>query len=459
MKSINIAAVVATLAIAAFAATAAQAQQVKSVEGGSSAFLGTFAAGKEGALPQLIGTPTVVISGYRNTSGEADTALAATANVVNSGGTVIETDPVEVRYINDSTKSDYGNIIVLIRKDSGNGVRYITNSYYVSGFTGFSHISGDSTHDAAIESYLQNTAGAKAITAGLSDVSADTIYRYASSSFTPALNSPLTTSGAAVLKPTRIGVLTFLSLYHSSSSSQLSFSRIDIRSLINGSTVDGLSKDFHREATSGTRLTELLDIQANYDTSHTPYPWTVITATPYDYLAYVAENSDPLSLETSTGNEIAAVDGANNSFGYAFVTGSAGLSASNTYVGAYAGYDAFNNVAGTSGPIALSSATQFSQSQRPFEGVYQGNYVAWSYENLYENASSLDSVAEAIASVFQDNSAIAHGQGILTRAELENNSVYRDYFVSDITLENVYDGQNVDYSSVDEGSFPGLPQS
>src|SRR5262249_28651630 len=174
-----------------------QAQQVNiiSVAGGSSALLGNFTTGnfRQGAIPQIIEDSKFAITGYRPAGVSDDGVLVATLVDVRDSdtGAVLETvSDAMIRWYKPDPQTI--NVIILLRSDSGNGVRYVANRARITEWrgvfrqrtsSGFVEPTGNAFAivNAVIEKagFSHTYAGSHLPTAtGYSDVSADTVVRY-----------------------------------------------------------------------------------------------------------------------------------------------------------------------------------------------------------------------------------------------------------------------------------------
>ena len=330
---------VAGIALSAGLARSAQAQtaNIRLAGGGSSALLGDLrpASYGPGALPQVIGQiggiPTYSTSAEKVliVAGSAADPIEITRNTP-GGGTVVESfstaapnggpDSLEIRFTDAGGGS--ANVIILLRSDSGQGVRYLSNSGRITRIptTAASYASVSPTATNLINNpalaadfsngsvtnvltLVQNAinAGGIPIDTGLSDVAADTVITY----------SGVGTGGTTGINVVGLSgvnnfdnitpVQTLLMLYNANvytggagNAFPVNFTRSQVRNLINGvpasapasavpaggraadsllwNDIDGrLRSDLYvstafREATSGTRMTEVTNIQ-RYDRS------------------------------------------------------------------------------------------------------------------------------------------------------------------------------------------------
>ena len=461
---------------------AAQAQTVVnviSVAGGSSALLGEFTTSpaanyRQGPVPQVIEDSPFAITGYRP-AGTPDSGVLIVTNVLirdraTKDPTMAPLETVaaaQVRWYRQDANTI--NVIILLRSDSGNGVRYVANSARIADFpsTGpvqsvwlqrqgamppYSFVAPNGDGLSVMQALLGKLApnrgyhGSKLrIDTGYSDVTADTIVRYANF---PNLN----VSGlAGILTQGSYGpVQTLLLLYHddvyTGNPFQVVFPRADVQTLLSNaglgttwSQVDPALKNQavfpgRRENTSGTRNTEYVDIQRDLVNG-----------------GFVVD--DTPQINSGTGPMLNFVDGVSLAFGYAFVGGVNGNSRPHTRVGGYA--DSLGNISypfpitGGSADCSLPNNNgQAAYSTDPNvlyqAGVVDGSYPLWSYANIFSRPEPrFAGGAAAQADVF--NALLApsspdtvHLEGVLRPSEL---TVERNYFISSITGEKVTDGQ------------------
>src|SRR5215831_15804411 len=119
----------------------AQTVNVVSVAGGSSALLGEFSVltFRQGPVPQVIEDSPFAITGYRP-AGVPDDGLVVVTNVIIRDPSTKDPsmDPLEtvgaamVRWHRQDDNNI--NVIILLRSDSGNGVRYVANLARITDF-------------------------------------------------------------------------------------------------------------------------------------------------------------------------------------------------------------------------------------------------------------------------------------------------------------------------------------
>lgn len=445
----------------------AQTYKISSIEGGSSALLGDFRSGsnfRSGAIPSAIGAVPNGIANYKNPQ-TSDRFFVAAGVVATDGTNVNENIGDAMVRWNEIADGDI-RIIVLLRSDSGYGVRYAANRMYVKSWGTFANSDGSAVTDPralGVIKYLTdnaNNAAVESIDTGFSDVSADTIARYAQGfPINPNdPNSPIFTLNADGLQTgissIPVGVQTLLLLYNKDGG-RLDFTRARAAGLINFDAsvfVPPYDFDavFNREPFSGTRNTELLAIQAI-----TP-PSVVTQQSGLLGLDYIPEYG---TIAVGTGAMISGVDTTPRSFGYAFVTGGAGNNRPNTTVGTY------NGVAPYSFGSALpgNGTTRGYDSDPYYDNVLSGGYTLWAYARavaVLDASGNVNATAQSIFDALNANPSVLHLQGLLSVAELNAAGVDRDYFVSDIVPgEKVYDGQNVVTGGIGgtEYPFPGNP--
>ncbi len=458
----------------------AQGTKVKvvSVAGGSSALLGDFAVltFRQGPVPQIIEDSPFKIAGYRP-AGVPDSGVMVVTNVIiRDPSTEVPSDPLEtvaaamVRWYRVSPAKIH--VIILLRSDSGNGVRYVGNFARIADFpsTGsgasvwkqrqsdgsFTDPNGDGlvVMQALVQEYVDGTyAGSKLrIDTGYSDVAADTIVRYANF---PNLN---VAGLQGLLTPASYGpVQTLLLLYNKDmvygplGAYQVAFSRSDVQTLVNSRGVNTRWSNIsplllnttvlpaHRESTSGTRNTEYTNIQR------------ILPGSP---LQFVADNGP--NIATGTGPMLNFVDLEPAAFGYSFVGGVNGDMRANTRVGGYEDSDGnisypypITNVAGPDCSLPHNN-NQLPYSDDAYQtGVIDGSYPLWSYAHVFSRPEPRYAEAAAVqADIFAALNAspnpgdpdYVHREGLLRASEL---AIERNYFISSITGEIVTDGQRI----------------
>ncbi len=470
---------------------AAQAQtqvHVVSVAGGSSALLGEFSVStfRQGPVPQVIEDSPFGITGYRP-AGVPDSGLMVVTNVIIRDPSTKDpsVNPLEtvaaamVRwYRQDDT---HINVIILLRSDSGNGVRYVANFARITDFPlegsgrsvwsqrqsdgSFTSPNGDglvvmqgllNQDPNAGPVYLAPNRGYHGsklrIATGYSDVTADTIVRYANF---PNLN---VAGLQGIVTPGTYGpVQTLLLLYNKNmvygplGPDQVVFPREDVQLLLNSagartrwSDIDPLLLPTtvipaRRENTSGTRNTEYTNIQR------------ILPGNPLGFV-----DDDTPNIAQGTGPMLNFVDLVDASFGYSFVGGVNGNMRANIRVGRYMDSDGntsrpypITNGAGPDCPLP-NNFNQLPYSDDPNvlyqTGVVDGTYPLWAYANVFSRPERpFARAAAAQADIF--NALLApstpdsvHKEGLLRPNEL---LVERNYFISSITGEIVTDGQRV----------------
>lgn len=558
------------LSISLAAAQAAQAEtfHISLVAGGSSALLGNFQATfggftgtfTQGALPQAIQSISKIgtsngTTGYvqyknavqtehliaiRSADPQGDVnaagkryvltaAQAAQSNTVqvspNSlvaqiNPSVPSTDPAArfevindalIRYTpTDGTSNFNGdkNIIVLVRTDSGQGVRYVTNNMKIVQFPGgsnYGRLSPDPTgntnqptsaalvsdvNDTNVINFLKTTASTTGlpIDTGLSDVAADTVIRYAQ--FTGLAPGPY--NGKFVKTP--LAIQTLLVLHNANivatnnivANVSQHFAENITGGLAGNDGVNPITwrnvdprlpanfvRSVFREKTSGTRMTYLVDILRTSLKSG-------------DFIGEnIAGNSLPpsptvASQQSGTGAVLNAVNGNNDTYGYAFVTGAAGNAKPNIRVAAFNGVlpfrrnplaDTFVEASGTSislpsGTVAGKNGATFSYAEvggtaDPSTGKYSpyytetinGRYPLWSEANAFTTTTALgkdeQSVVNDIVAAFTNPSTqnVVYSQGLVLSSDLLAAGVARDSFVSSVTGEAVTDGMLINFDA------------
>ena len=473
---------------------AGQAQtvvNVVSVAGGSPALLGEFSVltFRQGPIPQVIEDSPFAITGYRP-AGVRDSGLLVVTNVIIRDPSTADptmTDPLEtvaaamVRwYRQDDTTI---NVIILLRSDSGNGVRYVANFARISDFPAegsgrsvwlqrqsdgsFTVPNGDGL--TVMNALLNELAADRGydgsqlpVATGYSDVTADTVVRYANFA---NINVP---GLKGILTPSSYGpVQTMLLLYNKNQvygptgPFQVVFPRESVMPPFNGVGVQDLLNatggrgarwsdvdpslaampvnPARRENPSGTRNTEYVNIQR------------ILPGNP---LRFVADDCD--MVNPGTGPMLNFVDLQFGAFGYAFVGGVNGNARANIRVGKY--MDSDGNV---SFPFPISSGADpdcplpNNSHQLPYSddpnvlyqtGVVDGTYPLWAYANVFSRPEREYALAAAAqmdifnALLVPSSPDSVHKEGLLRPNEL---TVERNYFISSITGEIVTDGQRV----------------
>jgi hypothetical protein len=451
---------------------------VVSVAGGSSALLGEFSVltFRQGPVPQVIEDSPFGITGYRP-AGVPDSGVMVVTNVIiRDPNTEVPADPLEtvgaamVRWYRQDDSNI--NVIILLRSDSGNGVRYVGNFARIADFPSsgsgrsvwkqrqpdgsFIDPVGDGlvVMQGLVQQYVDGTyAGSQLpVATGYSDVAADTIARYANF---PNLNVD---GLQGLLTPPGYGpVQTLLLLYNKNmvygplGPEQIVLTRQNVQSLLNvalggGRTIHWRDIDpllmntlvlpARRENQSGTRNTEYTNIQR------------ILPGNPLQFVA-----DDIPNIAQGTGPMLNFVDLIDSAFGYAFVGGVNGDMRANIRV---AGYEDSNGNIGYPYPITSGAGPDcplphnFNQApygDDPYQtGVIDGSYPLWAYAHVFSRPEDQYAAAAAaqadIFAALSDPSAagVVHGEGLLLPSEL---SVERNYYISSITGEIVTDGQRV----------------
>lgn len=471
------------------AGQAQTAVNVVSVAGGSSALLGEFSVAtfRQGPVPQVIQDSPFAITGYRP-AGVSDSGLLVVTNVIIRDPSTRDPsmDPLEtvgaamVRWYRQDDNTI--NVIILLRSDSGNGVRYVANSARITDFptegTGrsvwrqqqsdgsFTDPNGDGL--IVMNGLLSQLApdlgydGSQLpIATGYSDVTADTIVRYANFANinVPGLQGILTPGGHGPVQ-TLLLLYNQNQVYSSLGAFQVVFPRqsgmapfmgVGVQDLLNmkGSQTRWSDIDprllaapvlpARRENTSGTRNTEYTNIQR------------ILPGNP---LTFVGD--DTMNVASGTGPMLNFVDLEFGAFGYAFVGGVNGNNRANIRVGEYMDSNGntsrpypITNGAGPDCPLP-NNFNQLPYSDDPTvlyqTGVVDGSYPLWSYANFFSRPESQYAPAAAAqADIFNallvpSSPDSVHKEGLLRPNEL---TVERNYFISSITGEIVTDGQRV----------------
>jgi hypothetical protein len=470
---------------------AGQAQtvvKVVSIAGGSSALQGEFSVltFRQGPVPQIIEDAPFAITGYRP-AGVSDDGLLVVTNVIvrdasTKDPTILPLETVGAAMIRWYRQDDtHINLIILLRSDSGNGVRYVANFARITDFPSegsgksvwkqrqsdgsFTDPNGDGL--AVMNALLNQDPSAGTvflapdrgydgsqlpIATGYSDVTADTIVRYANF---PNLN---VAGLQGILKPGSYGPVQTLLLLHNKNmvygplgADQLVFTRQNVQTLLNSSGAGTRWSEINplllsttviparRENTSGTRNTEYTNIQR------------LLPGSPLGFAA-----DDTPNIAQGTGPMLNFVDLVDASFGYSFVGGVNGNMRANIRVGRYMDSNGntsrpypITNGAGPDCPLP-SNFNQLPYSDDPNvlyqTGVVDGTYPLWSYANFFSRPESdYADAAAAQADIFNallvsSNPDSVHKEGLLRPNEL---MVERNYFMSSITGEVVTDGQRV----------------
>jgi hypothetical protein len=442
------------LGAALSASSDANAQTIVFTGGGSSAMLGTFnksvtVSGNPvpyATTPALGAIPFTIVGFPGNIPGYTDTGATAqgiiTGQVVISGesgyASTGATDAL-VLYSSSDGAAAHTTIIVLVRSDSGYGVRYVSNKESITDFQPFTVNSSGSSITPAYGYYTYATSpGARTSTAldasvitavksagrvynGLSDVGADTVATY--SGF-PSLTLSGLTGATKYLLP--IQTLVFM---YNSNHALGNITRSQAKTLIGGFPGDASGNNgitwgqilgagsanpefvnaYYRESTSGTRMTELLDVQRSsvkLKLESGPANFTSIVAEDALGLGLSPFNSAPgknyavssLGDANGTGDMVNAVNNDPNGFGYAFITGTAGAGKANVEVASYDGVHPLDTAkfpvlsdGGQALPTYALSATSY------YKPIIYGGYELWSYANLIGAPDSTQStVAQAI---------------------------------------------------------------
>lgn len=464
-----------------------QCQTIASIIGGSSALQGDFrvASFHEGAIPQIIGTTTFGITNYKN-SGQGDKQFVSTNVIVTTplptGGTLTETvSDAEVRF-NPANLA----IIVLLRSDSGIGVRYVANGSYISTWGAFTYPDGKGLTDttstyynsnaSTIAAYLTGHTGSagEPIDSALADVTADSVAQYAQIDTGEAgdtglsgLNvNNLAKVNAGGLVKNQLPIQTLLALYNPTGSNP-AIPTNAVYNLTQG-TIQGdyekptnppspFTKIFRREDSSGTRMTFLLDILGKGDLEADPDVVYASTKTSPEPVF----PTNPLLIETGTGSMLNVLNNSivslptppggtttYSSLGYSFISGTAGNGRPNIRVAKYNGNLPYSpSVAGTDLSLPGNNGqAAYSQSLSSyFTGVTAGTYTNWSYANSY-SLNTKHATMDSIASSLNGSAKVAHSEGLTVQSDLSAHNVKRASFVSTITGETVTDGGTVTHN-------------
>jgi ABC-type phosphate transport system substrate-binding protein len=469
----------------------ANAQSIVYCGGGSSGLQGSY-----GNPPALGAIPSVIVNFTGNlssfTAGAGTTTqgiITAQAYISGEPGNGGHTDALILYTSAQASSSNSAastNIIILIRSDSGFGVRYVANKESITSWTftnTFSFASPPVAHgatnlDTAVENYLTANVGAtEAICNGLSDVDADTIATYAGFGSAPGTGLPINTAGLGGqhdLTPVQtvcflynkthaLGNITrtqaksvIAGLPSSSSGGHITWG--ELLCTANTDPVDA----YYRESTSGTRNTELLNVQrsgplvaadifpGNFNSfasilTENLYTFDNVTdsgAAGSNYAVNGGNNAN------GTGAMVNAVNNDTNGFGYAFLTGSPG-SKSNVEV---ASFDGVYPLDKTSFPVLADGGQTFPSSYPTtsttslYPTVVWGIYEVWAFSNQYQCSPNPQSACA--------NQIVSLLDSVLTEKQVHSLGFTRisDMMVtrvatSGVTIpsDNVTDGQLITY--------------
>jgi hypothetical protein len=469
---------------------AGQAQtvvNVVSVAGGSSALLGEFSElnFRQGPVPQVIEDSPFGITGYRP-DGVPDDGLMVVTNIIvrdpshpTPPGNPLETvSSGMVRWYRQDDNTI--NVIILLRSDSGNGVRYVGNFARITDFQGnfrqrqsdgsFTDPSGDGlvVQNSLLVDYLDpqlRYAGSLLpIASGYSDVTADTIVRYGNfpninvaglqGIVTPETYGPVQTLLLLYNKNQVYGPLGAFQVVLPRESGMPPFNGVGVQDVLNMRGSQTRWSDIDPRLLpapviparlgnpSGTRLTEYTNIQR------------ILPGSPVQFVA-----DDAMNVAQGTGSMLDFVDltfPEGNPFGYAFVSGVIGDNRSNIRVGKY-----MDSLGNESRPYPITNGAgpdcplPHNFNQDPYSddpnvlyqtGVVDGTYPLWAYANVFSRPEDeYAQAAAAQADIFNallvpSNPDSVHKEGLLRPNEL---MVERNYFISSITGEKVTDGQRV----------------
>ena len=392
------------------------------------------------------------------------------------------------------------NVAILLRSDSGQGVRYVANGAKIiqlpatlagSGAR-FARVSPDpsggpivsptfavlsDSADLAVISSLTNAAanGGIAITAGLSDVAADTVIRYAGfgqgsfggSAFTPifnAINNPpnkFSTTGVAV----QTLLLVYNSSIHVGADFTVNIPRhvaqnitagfqganaglpIQWKNVDSRITAPDFIKNAYRENTSGTRMTYVVDILR-----HSLTAGDYLTENQGGYTSAPAANP-----QLGTGTMLNTVNGNADAFGYAFVTGGAGNSKPNIRVAAYEGVLPYQKVGATAAGDISGPSTFLPNNGTTLQPAYgssiyytetvNGRYPLWSVANAFATNPQATSFINSIVNAAKLNAPLFYKQGLVLASDLSDAGTFRDAFTSAVTGETVTDGLEINFDA------------
>ena len=515
-------------------ANAATNFKLSLVIGGSSALQGDYRLGTNfapGALPLVISQLTA-ITGYKAsnqqeqviivqgaTTGQTTADLNNTDNIILEydkpaflgGGTARENaGDMMIRYVDDGAGNT--NIIILVRTDSGQGIRYAANKARIVRLPASASryrkvVGGTQTTPATLNDAIFNVSGGDnvliyatstalptQIDTGVSDVSGDSIIRYV-----PELGVDPAGVGAAQIEQFNLPIITLLPLYNnnihtvSGTDFKVNFTKSQFRNIIAGapdtdlapsdttpkplkwSTIDPRLPSFrvtgaYRENSSGTRITELLDIQRvtfdqvltensffqNINPGSNPgFPAGVVANPQTGTGAMLGTINNGYNPGTATGSRQTAI------VGYAFVTGNAGASRPNVRVGLYNGVAPFRSTptdifAATDGASlavpSTSNYSTFASAGLPFyTETANGRYELWTVPTAIQRKSlqaarrpTLNSILSLLNNTTATFQTVVNGAGFVQTAQM---NAYRAGFISPVTGEYVTDGMLVNYDS------------
>ena len=435
-------------------------------------------------------------------------AATATTTPVSPDDLVVQTGPGQYEVVNDAqirttVSGADTHVLILLRSDSGQGVRYVANRAKIVQLpatlgTRFARVSPDApaagpfttatVSDAGDQQVItdlktaSSSANGIAIGTGFSDVTADSVIRYAgfganafgTSSATPVFNS--ITNPPAAFNTKGVAVQTLLLLYNknvvagdnfavnlprhlaqnitagfagASGAGPITWKNVDTR--LNANPI----KSAFRENTSGTRITYVVDILRH----------SLVSG---DYLSEniggktLAPTANP---QLGTGTMINTVNNNTDAFGYAFVTGGAGNSKPNIRVAAYEGvlpYASSNAAVSLPNNNGQTSYASFvtANSAPYYTATVSGQYPLWAVANAFttkKTPATPDTDADvlnSILSAFANNPSIPYNQGFALVDDLNNAGTFRDQFQSPITQEFVTDGLEINF---DGGNGTSLP--
>ncbi|GEM_PF-3930050 len=511
--------------------------RVSLVLGGSSALQGDYrlnASFAPGALPRVI-AQLVPIAGYKAANQQEQVIIVQSENTTLSnpnniivqydnppflgGGTINEvvTD-VMIRYVDDAAGNT--NILLLVRSDSGQGIRYAANDARIVQLPALAsryrkvdsnnvqttpasltdpilNVSGN-PNPGNILTFLRGAALPIQIDTGISDTAADSAIRYV-----PELGIDPTGVGATQIEQFNLPIITLLALYNnnvhafSGTNFKLNVTRTQFRNLISGAPdTDGGAIRFnkidprlpafratavYRENSSGTRQTQLLGVQrVTFDQVliENQFSSNINPASNPGFVGTVNPNPQTgtgLSLQTiNNGYNPGTATGSTQTaaIGYSFVTGNAGANRANTRVALYNGVapfrsapaDTFAAIDGNSLPVpAEADYTTFATAGLPYYSeTANGRYELWTVPIAIQRRSLTAARRPTLNSIVNSlNNASPAFQLIVNGAGFVQTSqmnAFRAGFISPITGEYVTDGMliNFDTTTSYNPPAPGL---
>ena len=471
--------------------------------------IGTIAGYKDAVTPEhilLVRSFDPSGDGYYTPSGFKYYGPTNTATTVaySPEDLVIQVAPGQYEVVNDAmirTDAPAGggtNVVILLRSDSGQGVRYVANRAKIVQFPNthsfsstdanqrYAVVSGSTTgivtdagDQAVINSLVSSASGAGInIDAGFSDVAADTVYRYARFGSAGGAGVPGTQPIAnppAAFNAQALAVQTLL-LLHSATiggnavSNVINIAQHQAQNITGGFPGTLASTDNNpilwsnidsrlaavpvrsavRENTSGTRMTYLVDILRT-----SLKAGDVITENVAGYAKDPAAAANP---QLGTGTMVNAINNNPDAYGYGFITGNAGGGKPNVKVAAYQGVLPF--ALDTTGvPPTIPSGANYTTAGNAgatfYTEVANGRYPLWAVANAFTSTTPAgmadQSFLTTVIGAFGSNKSIPYSQGLTLVSDL---NVKRANFKSSLTKEFVTDGMELNFDLSNAGTIP-----